>query len=288
MGSVTNEAELGKKLQLARKRAGLTQQELCQKAGLSYSTLAKIERGAIRSPSVFTVASIAAVTGAPLEELLDMAAKKANSPTPAETKKRSKTGVRFVYFDVNHVLVSRFEHAFTDAARELGISADVVENLFWRHSDSVCRGQMSMEKYNAVTAKELGISRFDWHDYYMRNIKTMPGMAELVKWVGEHFEIGIISNHMPGFIDELIDKKIIPEADYKAVVDSCRVGAIKPEPKIYKVAQELADMEPNEILLVDDTRPFLTAADQAGWQILWFDELDPSESIGRIKKHLEL
>lgn len=284
MSTAASEVELGKKLQLARKRAGLTQQELCQKAGLSYSTLAKIERGAIRSPSVFTVASIAAVAGIPLEELLDI---KAPESPALPAKKRSKTGVRFVYFDVNHVLVSRFEHAFTDAARELGISADVVENLFWRHSDSVCRGQMSMEKYNAATAKELGISRFDWHDYYMRNIKTMPGMAELVKWVGEHFEVGIISNHMPGFIDELIDKKIIPEADYKVVVDSCRVGAIKPEPKIYKVAQELADMAPNEILLVDDTRPFLTAADQAGWQILWFDELDPADSISRIKKRLE-
>jgi transcriptional regulator with XRE-family HTH domain len=45
---VVAEQALGKRLQDARRAAGLTQQELCQKADLSYSTLAKIERGAIR------------------------------------------------------------------------------------------------------------------------------------------------------------------------------------------------------------------------------------------------
>ena len=67
-----DEKALGKRLQLARRRAGLTQQELCQVASLSYSTLAKIERGAIKSPSVFTVASIASATGTDIETLLEL------------------------------------------------------------------------------------------------------------------------------------------------------------------------------------------------------------------------
>ncbi len=47
------EKGLGLQLQAARRRCGFTQQQLCQKSGLSYSTLAKIERGAIKSPSIF-------------------------------------------------------------------------------------------------------------------------------------------------------------------------------------------------------------------------------------------
>ena len=39
------EVRLGKRVQDFRKKAGFTQQELCHKAKLSYSTLAKIERG---------------------------------------------------------------------------------------------------------------------------------------------------------------------------------------------------------------------------------------------------
>ena len=65
-----DERTLGKRLQAARQAAGLTQQQLCQKANLSFSTLAKIERGAIKSPSIFTVQTIAAAVGQSLDELV--------------------------------------------------------------------------------------------------------------------------------------------------------------------------------------------------------------------------
>jgi transcriptional regulator with XRE-family HTH domain len=58
-----DEKGLGKQLQSARQKAGLTQQQLCHKANLSFSTLTKIERGAIKSPSIFTIQSIASALG---------------------------------------------------------------------------------------------------------------------------------------------------------------------------------------------------------------------------------
>lgn len=287
LGSVTSETELGKKIQLARKRAGLTQQQLCQKAGLSYSTLAKIERGAIRSPSVFTVANIASATNTPLETLLGSTGQDLSAPAPSNAKKRSKTGVRFVYFDVYNTLV-RFNHsAFTEASREVGVTPDNIETVFWRHNDDICSGRISLEQFNKALAEEIGVASFDWHKYFMKNIEPMPGIKELLKWVGENYEMGILSNNMPGFIDELKSRGVIPDVEFKTVVDSCKVGVVKPDQRIYEVAQELAAMEPDEILLVDDIRPFLTAADQAGWQVLWFDEDEPEESIKKVKEHLE-
>jgi len=282
-----DEQALGKRLQLARKRAGLTQQQLCQKAGLSYSTLAKIERGAIRSPSFITVANIASATATPLEDLLDTQAQGASSPALADVKKRSKTGVRFVYFDVNGTLVRFYQRAFTQAAHDLGVAADVVENLFWRYNDDLSRGRISLEDFDRQVSKELAAPKFDWHKYYMNNVQAMPGMSELLHWCGQHYEVGILSNNAPGFIDELKSKGLIPDVQFKTIVDSCKVGAVKPEAKIYEAAQELAAMEAGEILLIDDTRPFLTAADRAGWQVLWFDEDDPGGSITRIKEYLE-
>jgi len=127
--AAVDEKALGKKLQLARRRAGLTQQELCAKAGLSYSTLAKIERGAIRSPSVFTVAAIANATNTPLEQLLGT--KSADSPAlPSSTKKVSKSGIRFVFFDLNGVLVRFFHRAFTVVAQETGVPSRGYRDAF--------------------------------------------------------------------------------------------------------------------------------------------------------------
>jgi transcriptional regulator with XRE-family HTH domain len=93
-----NEKGLGKRLQLARQAAGLTQQALCQKANLSYSTLTKIERGAIKSPSIFTVQCIATALEVTLDALIGSPEKEPEQP---KHRQRSKSGVSFVYFDVN-------------------------------------------------------------------------------------------------------------------------------------------------------------------------------------------
>jgi FMN phosphatase YigB (HAD superfamily)/DNA-binding XRE family transcriptional regulator len=281
-----DEKALGKRLQLARKRAGLTQQELCQKAGLSYSTLAKIERGAIKTPSVFTVAHIAAATGTPLESLLDIQDFNSASSTPVSSKKRSRTGVRFVYFDVNGVLVRFFHRAFTQITDDTGARADLAENLFWRHNDALCRGQMSLQELNEIFDKGLNTQGFNWENYYMGSVEPMPEMKEFVDWCAEHYSVGLLSNTAPGFLDEMRSRQLIPDLKYDAIADSSNIGAVKPEPKIFEAAQELAGVEPNEILLIDNERPNLTAADKAGWQVLSFDDFDPAGGIAQAREIL--
>lgn len=280
-----NEKTLGKRLQLARKRAGLTQQELCQKAGLSYSTLAKIERGAIRSPSVFTVANIATATDTRVEELLDMPAAGGNSSAPA--KKRSKAGVSFVYMDISGTLIRFFHKVFTEIARHAEVPPEVVEMQFWRHHDSLATSQTDMPQFNALLGSELGMKGFDWLEYYRENIEPMPHMKELVEWIADNYKLGILSNNFPGVIDELLGRHIIPAVKYDVVVDSSKAGLVKPMPQIYELARELAGVEPREILLIDNERPNLTAASHAGWQILLFDETQPEESAKKAQKALE-
>jgi HAD superfamily hydrolase (TIGR01509 family) len=278
-----DERTLGKKLQDARRKAGLTQQELCQKAGLSYSTLAKIERGAIKSPSVFTVAAIAQATGVTLEELLDI---RPVQPTPEVTKKRSINGVSFVYIDVNGVLVRFFHRAFSQIAGEAGVSADIIETLFWRHNDAACRGELSLKDFNNIFAGELGMPEFDWKKYYMASVDPMPHVGELVNWIAEHYNVGLLTNSMPGFVKELRESGRIPNLPYTAIVDSSEVQAVKPEPQIYEVAQARAGVEPQEILLIDDGRTNLMAADRLGWHVLWFDDFRPEESLERARQAL--
>lgn len=282
-----DEKTLGKRLQLARRRAGLTQQELCHKAKLSYSTLAKIERGAIRSPSVFTVSAIATATGTSVESLLGVTPKSGDTHAVAtEPKKVSKTGVRFVYFDVNGTLVRFYHRAFTQIARDSGKSSDIIETLFWRHNDAACKGTMSPQDFSSSLGKEIGLKDFDWRKYYLENAEMMPGMKELVNWAAKHYEVGLLSNSMLGFIEELRTSGLIPDINYTSVVDSSRVGAIKPEKRIYDTAVQVAAVKPGEILLIDDSRANLTAADKAGWRVLWFDDYRPAESVEHIREAL--
>lgn len=276
-----NEKGLGARLQQARQHAELTQQELCHQAGLSYSTLAKIERGAIKAPSIFTIQQIAAVLGIPLDDLVGTPA------LPADRKKRSRTGIRFVYFDINGCLVRFFHRAFTKIAKDTGAPADIIETAFWHYNDAACRGEMTMSEFNQAFAKKLGVGSLDWQAYYMAAIDPIEEMHKLLSWASDHYHIGLLSNIMPGFIEVMKQQKLIPDLAYSATIDSSKVGAIKPEVKIYQIAQEKAGCEPGEVLFVDDSRTNLMAAERLGWHVLWFDDYRPAESAQRVRSALE-
>ena len=62
----------------------------------------------------------------------------------------------------------------------------------------------------------------------------------------------------------------------------------KPEPEMYAIAETKAGAQPSEILLVDDDRTNLMAAEHAGWHVLWFDDYRPDESILRIRDALTI
>jgi FMN phosphatase YigB (HAD superfamily)/DNA-binding Xre family transcriptional regulator len=275
-----DEKWLGQRLQAMRTQAGLTQQALCQKAGLSYSTLTKIERGAIKAPSIFTIQSIANVLGVGLDELLGAAPKKT-------VKRRSKSGVSFVYFDINGCLVRFYHQAFTRLAEISGAPADVVETAFWHYNDEVCRGEMTMDAFNKAFAKDLQLESLNWPDYYLETIEPIEEMHDIVRWAAENYRVGLLTNTMPGLVKVMLQKGLLPNVDYEVIIDSSEAGAIKPEAKIYQLAESKAACPAAEILLIDDARTNLMAAEKHGWHVLWFDDYRPDESIARIKDALE-
>lgn len=276
-----DEKGLGQRLQAARLRAGMTQQALCQKANLSYSTLTKIERGAIKSPSIFTIQNISNALGVSLDELLGI-----TSAPPAKQKRRSASGIEFIYFDINGCLVRFFHRAFTELAMRTGASADIVETTFWHYNDQVCRGEMTMAEFNATLARELKTDPIDWIEYYMDAIEPIPIMDETVRWTAEHYRIGLLTNIMPGFIKIMRERGLLPDVAYDAIIDSSEVKTIKPESGIFAIATERSGVPAENILFVDDSRANLMAAEKHGWHVLWFDDYRPDESAERIREAL--
>lgn len=279
-GTVDESVSLGLRIQRARRSAGLTQQQLCQKAKLAYSTLAKIERGAIKSPSVFTIQSIAACLGMSLDVLMG------TEPSLLAQKKISKSGVRFVYFDINGCLVRFFHRAFTAVAADTHAPADLIETTFWHYNDAVCRGDMTVEQFNQAMSVALNVETFDWMQYYMAAVEPIKEMQQLVVWASQHYKVGLLSNIMPGFIDTMLAHKLLPDVAYETIIDSSVVRSIKPESAIFEQAQIAAGLSGAAILLVDDSRTNIMAAERFGWHVLWFDDYQPVESVERVKKSL--
>lgn len=278
------EKALAHAIAAARKAAGLTQQELCNKANLSYSTLAKIERGAIKSPSVFTVATIAAATGTTVEQLTGVAT--LSAPVVTKQYKTANNGVTCVFFDVNGVLVRFFQRAFTQISEHTGASADSIEAIFWHYNDAICKGQMPTEEFNSILASRIGVDTIDWGSYYLDNIEPITEMRECITWAAEHYKVGLMTNIMPGLVKQMLSRELLPNISYDAIIDSSEVGFIKPEVEIYEAAQNLTGCKPEELLLIDDSRPNLMAAERLGWHVLWFDDYRPSEGATRVRDAL--
>lgn len=277
-----DEKRLGAVVQAARRKHGFTQQTLCQKSGLSYSTLAKIERGAIKSPSVFTIQQIAQTLGMSLDDLMQ------NVPTQVASlqKKTSKNGVRFVYFDMNGCLVRAATSAFARLAEESGASQDTVETIYWQYNDAVNRGEKSVDELNTALAERLGIM-VDWYKYYLEALEPMPGMSELVTWVSEHYKIGLLTNTMPDLVTVLQERRLLPPVKFDVIVDSSQVHAIKPEKEIYEIAADMAGVASNEIMLIDDDRPNLVAASRQGWHTMKFQAYQPEDTILAVSTALQ-
>lgn len=288
-----DERGLGVRLQEARRKAGMTQQVLCQKANISYSTLAKIERGAIKSPSIFTIQNIAVALGVSMDELMGMAellqsaSVSAASLSAIPAKSVSRSGIRFVYYDINGCLVHFFQRAFSRLAEETNVPADIIETTFWTYNDRVCRGEMTMVDFNRASAERFDIPSMDWEAYYLECVEPVAGMDEMVRWTVEHYRVGLLTNIMPGFVLAMRARGLLPNVDYDVIIDSSEVKHIKPEPEIFQLATERSGVKPEEILFIDDSRTNMMAAEKFGWHVLWCNDYRPEETIERIRQSLE-
>jgi putative hydrolase of the HAD superfamily len=270
-----------KSLQDVSKQKGLKQKNLCQRANLSYSTLAKIERGAIKAPSIFTVQAIAEALEISLDELLGVAI-----GSVAHNYRKSKSGVSFVYFDVNDTLVRAAQRGFTILAEQTGVQPDVIEHIFWHYNEAMCRGTMSMGDFNELLGKRLG-REVDWREAYLAGAEAIGPVQELLLWANEHYRVGLLSNGLPGLLSGLRERGFLPDIPYAAIIDSAEVGVTKPEPRIYEIAQDRAGVAAEEIMLIDDTRFNLMAAQELGWHVAIFDGYRADESAARIRASLE-
>jgi transcriptional regulator with XRE-family HTH domain len=67
-----NQLAVGKRIKERREAAGLTQQQLAVKAGLSVSNLAQIEQGQKADPRISTVVALARALGVTVDDLLQL------------------------------------------------------------------------------------------------------------------------------------------------------------------------------------------------------------------------
>ena len=266
---------LGKAIAKARRASSLTQQQLCKNTGIAYSTLTKIERGAIKKPNVFTVLQIARATGMEVEELLDFEQNRIVNPYTASrtaaVESVSKPNVKFVYFDLHQVLVNSLEGMLPFLAADTGQPLLKVEEIFMRFDRGLCLGEVSLEQFDQAISEELGKPGLQQEKLYVRHVEADIALVEILELVSQRVGVGLLTNAFPGNVAALTEHKIIPEK-FDVIVDSSAVGKIKPAREIYEYAQQQAGCAAEQILLIDDRLINIVGAEACGWQGFWLND----------------
>jgi HAD superfamily hydrolase (TIGR01549 family) len=178
----------------------------------------------------------------------------------------------FIYFDLGNVL-AMFDRQ--QAARQVaaisGITpAEARRALFESPlNHRYERGELSSREFYAEFCRETRTEpdyaalHHAAADIFQLNHSLIPLVMGLED---AGHRLGILSNTSPCHWEFLCDQGygILPRS-FEVHALSYEIGAMKPEPKIYQAAAELAGVEPREIFFCDDIPEHVAAARRAGF-----------------------
>lgn len=201
----------------------------------------------------------------------------------------ANTVIRFVFFDLGGV-VFNFKDGFEKLSKIVGRSRPSVETAYLKHVDLAALGKISTTEFWVRFREELQLSSdegiVDYAEFWTDSFSPISETHALIQELATRYRLGILSNTELGVLEKALSKGHVPVTPFAAVVRSCDVGFLKPEKEIYLLAQERINVQPGEILFVDDREVNVLAAISLGWRGVVFDESNPGKSVREIKETL--
>ncbi len=183
--------------------------------------------------------------------------------------------IEFVYFDLGNILLA-FDPGIGcgNVAERFGVTAESVQNAIYTSGlqDALEHGSIGGDEFAAKVRGTLGLSEDklptgELLEAISDMFTPIAGMAELMDQVRlRHRRVGLLSNTCFAHWD-FIRRQSYPMfvKPLDVTVVSYEVGAMKPQAKIYAVAEELAGVHPRQILFIDDREENVEGARRRGW-----------------------
>ncbi len=129
-------SSIGDNIKKYRTKLGITQDELSDRAGIAYSTVAKLEQGSIKNPSLTTIMSISSALGVEITQLFKTKVTKLNTVKSSD--------IKFIYLDVNGVILRFFQRAFIEISRKSHQPIDKTYMITNENMSSFCGKEFMM------------------------------------------------------------------------------------------------------------------------------------------------
>ena len=183
------------------------------------------------------------------------------------------TRPQFVFLDVGNVIVSfDRERSLRQMAEVAGSDPETVRRAVMDGGlqEALERGAIDWEAVHAEFSRRTGTRpdpRALAHassDMFSLNVDMLPVVAGLER---TGCGLGILSNSCGPHWEHLLGRRFaVMPGNFREIVLSHEVGAMKPDPVIYEAATRRAGVPPDRIFFADDIQTHVDAAHAAGWQ----------------------
>jgi len=182
---------------------------------------------------------------------------------------QSTTNITTLFLDIGEVLLTNgWGHESRQlAAEEFNIDYNDFNTRHAIAFETYESGKLTMDEYFdiAVFYEPRDFTKEAFRQFMFTQSKPYPEMIELIKRLKEQYGLKIIavSNEARDLNTYRIDEfKLTGFIDF--FVSSTYVHIRKPDKNIFKLALDMAHVQPNEVLYIDDTEVFITIAESLG------------------------
>ena len=187
--------------------------------------------------------------------------------------------IKFVYFDLGGVVILDFSktNKYQQMKDTIGVSVEQgqrFDNWFDEKENLLNLGKESLD----LNFENINLTLADFVNRFEINKSIWPVIDEIRR----HCRVGLLTNMYPGMFEAIKKREIIPDINWDIIIDSSVEKIAKPDPMIYQLAEERADVKGDQILFVENTPGHIKAAQTFGWQTFLYDPAHPESSSNNL------
>ena len=200
---------------------------------------------------------------------------------------------KFIYFDVGGVLIKDFtaNAGWNNLLKAVNVpnEKEAAFAMYWNElAPQICTTidvDTLIPEINERFETTIDLNSSLLSEFVNR-FEASPTIQKVCDVVAKDCSVGLLTNMYPRMLDEIMKADIMPTCDWDIVIDSSKVGAAKPNPKIFQIAEEQCGEAPADILFIDNAVEHLEVAADRGWDTYYFDPKTPEQSANAVLAYL--
>lgn len=179
------------------------------------------------------------------------------------------SGITTLFLDIGGVLLTNGwdRKARTRAADKFGLDYDEVDERHHLTFDTYEEGKLSLDDYlnRVVFHEKRSFSREEFKSFMYAQSQPFPQMIELIRSIKKRYNLRVAAVSNEG---RELNAYRVRQFQLNALIDffvsSCYVHFRKPDADIYRMALDIAQVSPGQVIYVDDRSLFVEVAQGLG------------------------